>query len=161
MSATRNTDATNATANQEGQVGSHVPRSEQQTTHGHKPGVLTGNDAVPEHHVQAMPAGTAPSDRTFQPQNVTDVPGQAGDNHAAEQNEPGTTTAASATLGGSSSADVHTGLGHPGQGMSSAEARHDGGSHRGAKAGGLQGVGASGAGHADQQKSTGKRVDDV
>ena len=127
----------------------------------HKPGILTGNDKVPEHHVQTLPAGSAPADRTFEPQNNTDIPGQAGDNYAASQNEPGTTTSATSTLQGASSGDVHTGLGHPGQGMSSAEQRHDGGSHRDAKAGGLQGVGASGAGHADQQRSSGKRVDDV
>ena len=52
------------------------------------------------------------------------------------------TTNAADTLGGSSSGDVHTGLGHPGQGMSSSEQRHDGGKTHG---GGLQGVGAMGA----------------
>ena len=34
------------------------------------------------------------------------------------------------TLTGATSADVHGGLGHPGSGMSSAEVRHDGKSHR-------------------------------
>ncbi len=47
---------------------------------------------------------------------------------------------------GATSADVHTGIGHPGQGQSSSELRHDSKAHSGG--GGLQGVGASGAGSA-------------
>ena len=54
------------------------------------------------------------------------------------------TTAAQDTLPGSTSADVHTGLGHPGAGQSSAEMRHDGQKGRKNPGQGLQGVGASG-----------------
>lgn len=44
---------------------------------------------------------------------------------------------------GSTSRDVHTGLGHPGSGQTSSELRHDGQSHRKHGGGGLEGVGAS------------------
>ena len=68
------------------------------------------------------------------------MPGQSLDSAAAGNTEPGTTTSAQDTLVGATSADVHTGYGHPGQGQSSAELRD------GSKAaGGLQSVGASGA----------------
>ena len=54
-----------------------------------------------------------------------------------------TKTAASDTLGGATSGDVHKGMGHPGQGMTSSELRHDG-QHTGAKGKhGLVGVGSS------------------
>ncbi|KAF1343933.1 hypothetical protein BDV97DRAFT_373496 [Delphinella strobiligena] len=88
-------------------------------TSGHKPGVLVGNDAKPEFHVQTLPAGTAPPSKTFEPQNETERPPYAADPDA----KPPT---ASETLGGATSGDVHTGLGHPGQGQSSQELHHDG-----------------------------------
>jgi hypothetical protein len=49
---------------------------------------------------------------------------------------------ASDTLVGDTSADVHTGLGHPGQGMTSSELHHDGAHHRNRQGNGLEGVGA-------------------
>lgn len=76
-----------------------------------------------------MPPGTAPASRTFQP------------NAQSEVNTLTETTGAAETIPGSTSGDVHAGLGHPGAGMSSKEAHHDGGKTHG---GGLQGVGAGG-----------------
>ncbi|KAH7358718.1 hypothetical protein B0T11DRAFT_340963 [Plectosphaerella cucumerina] len=106
---------------------SRVPPSEPLTTKGHAPGVKVGNDAVPEFHAQTFPAGTAPAENTFQP-NVRpeDTPSQR------------TGAAASDTLIGATSADVHQGLGHPGSGQTSQEL-HDGSKRRA----GLEGVGAN------------------
>ena len=87
---------------------------------------MVGNDAVPEFQAKTLPPGSAPANRTFQPNNDADVPPPK-----EEQ------TAASDTIGGATSGDVHTGLGHPGSGMSSREERHDD------NRGGLQGVGAT------------------
>lgn len=72
------------------------------------------------------------------------MPGQA-DNSSVERDhgKESTKTTASSTLGGATSGDVHTGLGHPGQGQTSTELRHDG-KHTSTKTGGgLAGVGAS------------------
>ena len=57
-----------------------------------------------------------------------------------------TKTTASSTLGGATSGDVHTGFGHPGEGQTSNELRHDGQHTRknvGGHGGGLAGVGAT------------------
>jgi hypothetical protein len=59
-----------------------------------------------------LPAGTAPSDATYQPN--------------PDINNQKMYQSASSTLQGADSADVHTGLGHPGQGQTSSELRHDG-----------------------------------
>ena len=53
-----------------------------------------------------------------------------------------TMTSAESTLGGATSGDVHTGLGHPGQGQTSRELRHER-NNPGGHGGGLAGVGAS------------------
>lgn len=152
MSASRNADSTS----NQGEFKSKVPRDEPQTIHGvslknlvstiilipqHQPGVLVGNDAKPTFSAQTLPAGTAPADRTFEPNATSEVPSQA-DNPYAEE-----TTPASATLGGATSADVHTGLGHPGSGQTSTELRHEGqhtSKNVGGHGAGLAGVGASG-----------------
>ncbi|KAI9797351.1 MAG: hypothetical protein M1833_005531 [Piccolia ochrophora] len=156
MSASKNSDAV---AGQGGEFSSRVPRDEPETTKGHKPGVVTG---PPEYHAETLPAGTAPSNRTFEANTTSAVPGQA-DNPDASVNseEPETThTSAADTLGGSTSADVHTGFGHPGQGMSSSEEHHDGKAHREKARGGLAGVGASGASNSsvDPRVSAGQRA---
>ena len=52
-------------------------------------------------------------------------------------------TSAADTIGGATSAEVHTGLGHPGQ--TSSERRHDGQRHRKNPGQSLEGVGKSGA----------------
>ena len=69
-------------------------------------------DTVPEFSAQTLPAGSAPASSTYEPNPDLD-------NQKMYQK-------ASSTLGGATSADVHTGLGHPGQGQTSKELRHDG-----------------------------------
>ncbi|KAI9838046.1 MAG: hypothetical protein M1819_006200 [Sarea resinae] len=136
MSASRNAEAV---SNQPGQVGSHVPRDEPLTTKGHQAGRMVSEaDHAPEFHAQTLPAGSAPSDRTFEPNVASEVPGQA----LNPDQESSTVTDASSTLGGATSQDVHTGLGHPGQGQSSSEMHHDGQHGRAKHTQGLTGVGA-------------------
>ncbi|CCL99777.1 uncharacterized protein FIBRA_01799 [Fibroporia radiculosa] len=81
-----------------------------------------GPRAVPEPH----PRSPAPDSRTVIDPDPYATPTTAGD-----------------TLTGATSADVHSGLGHPGAGMSSAEYRHDGKPHRKRQA---QGVSTYGSG---------------
>lgn len=112
-----------------------------------------GNDAKPEFQAQTLPAGSAPADRTFQfvqfdseplhQQRLTyHRPNPDNESLPAQQSKSGS-DAAQDTLIGASSADVHTGLGHPGSGQSSKELRHDGQSGRKAPGAGLEGVGAT------------------
>jgi len=141
MSATRDENAVNAVSNQGGEFRSRIERDEPMTTKGHKPGVKASpNDNVPEFSAETLPAGSAPASRTFQPNPTGEVPPVA--NYSSDM-DPGSGTAnASDTLSGATSADVHTGLGHPGQGQTSTELRHDGEHHRKKQGGGLIGVGA-------------------
>ncbi|KAI9752750.1 MAG: hypothetical protein M4579_005506 [Chaenotheca gracillima] len=140
MSASRNAEAV---SNQPGQFGSHVERDEPLTTTGHQVGrKVAPQDTVPEFQAKTLPPGSAPSDRTFRPNTTSEVPSQAL-NSAAADNEPEAQTTASSTLGGASSGDVYQGLGHPGQGMTSSELRHEGEHHRKRQGQGLTGVGAS------------------
>lgn len=76
----------------------------------HQPGKLVGNDAAPEFSAQILPAGSAPASKTHQPN--------------PDLNNQKMYQSASSTITGATSADVHTGLGHPGQGQSSNELRH-------------------------------------
>lgn len=107
----------------------------------HKPGILRGNDNVPEYQAETLPPGTAPKENTFQPNPVSEVPPVA--NQMDDADISSEQASAADTVGGSTSADVHQGLGHPGQGQSSAEIRHDGQSKRNNPGASLQGVGAS------------------
>ena len=115
----------------------------------HHPGIKVGNDAAPEFSAKTLPPGSAPADRTFTPNATSEVPGQA-DNASVERDhgKESTKTTASSTLSGATSGDVHTGLGHPGQGQTSSELRHDG------RGGGLAGVGASGVASGNQMVDT-------
>lgn len=95
-------------------------------------------DSAPEFSARTLPAGTAPAKDTFTPNPQGDdaIPGQANNPDATSR------TAASDTIGGSTSADVHTGLGHPGSGQTSTELRH-GGEHTATKS---RGAGVEGLG---------------
>ncbi|KAL8801474.1 MAG: hypothetical protein Q9182_004441 [Xanthomendoza sp. 2 TL-2023] len=167
--AARNADSI---TNAQGEVHPSVPRDEPLTTSGvrktprtlpktlsslqsrkeqnltslqHKPGILVGNDAAPEFSAKTLPAGSAPSDRTFQPNTTSEVPGQAdNDNVLRAHGKESTHTTASSTLGGATSGDVHTGLGKPVQGQTSSD-----------RGGGLAGVGASGAASGNQMVDEG------
>lgn len=103
----------------------------------HAPGIKVGNDRYPEFNLEKHPPGTAPQENTFSPNAESTIPGQA-ENATAN---PSTVTKASDTITGSTSADVHQGLGHPGSGMTSQEEHSV---RRGQRAG-LEGVGASGS----------------
>ncbi|KAI1398377.1 hypothetical protein F4819DRAFT_35730 [Hypoxylon fuscum] len=115
----------------QGEFHASKPRAEPLTTHGHKPGVKVGNEAVPEFHMEQHAPGTAPREDTFQPRPEGEMPGANPD--------------PSDTLGGATSQSVHTGLGKPVQGQTSAELHGDlHGDHRGKKErSGLEGNGAS------------------
>ncbi|KAI9721202.1 MAG: hypothetical protein M1812_002363 [Candelaria pacifica] len=150
MSASRNAAANaNQPGQQTGQFGSHKPRDEPMTTHGHKPGVKASpNDDVPEFSAKTLPPGSAPADRSFKPNNISEIPtkGAVSDEEAdAGEDEMAQVGNASDSLGMTTSASVHTGLGKPVQGQSSQELRHDGQSGRKKQSAGLHGVGASGA----------------
>lgn len=91
-----------------------------------------GNDAVPEFSAQTLPAGSAPSDRTFQPPSVV----------AQTENpdlEEELRTSAEESLLGSTSKDVNRGIGQPISGQTDSETRGRGANDRS----GLEGVGAN------------------
>ncbi|KAF1837409.1 hypothetical protein BDW02DRAFT_586668 [Decorospora gaudefroyi] len=93
----------------QGEFAGHVKGSEPLMTGGHQPGKMVGNDAAPEFSAQTLPAGSAPSGKTFTPN--------------PDLNNQKMYHAASDTLQGATSADLHAGLGHPGQGQTSSELR--------------------------------------
>ncbi|OLN86529.1 hypothetical protein CCHL11_08519 [Colletotrichum chlorophyti] len=135
MSATRNIDAMN---NKQGEFHASVPRSEPLTTKGHAPGTKIGNDAHPAFHAQQYPPGTAPKENTFQPNATSETPGQA----LNPDIDPSTRTGAH-DFPGATSGDVHTGLGKPIQGQTSAELHGSNVGRRDKESAGLEGVGAS------------------
>lgn len=67
---------------------------------------------LPNFSAQTLPPESAPVDSTYQPN--------------PDINNQNLYQDASSTLNGADSADVHTGYGHPGQGQTSNELRHDG-----------------------------------
>ncbi|KAH7406862.1 hypothetical protein DE146DRAFT_778367 [Phaeosphaeria sp. MPI-PUGE-AT-0046c] len=99
-----------AVANQ-GEFRGKVAPSEPMMTSGHQPGKLVGNDAASEFSAETLPAGSAPTSKTYQPN--------------PDLNNQKMFQDASATLTGATSGDVHTGLGHPGQGQTSKELHHE------------------------------------
>ena len=127
----------------------------------HKPGVKASPaDHAPEFSAKTLPPGSAPADRTFQPNATSEVPGQA-DNDATlrSHGKESTYTTADSTLGGSTSAAVHTGLGHPGQGQTATEIRHEGKHKREREGAGLEGVGATGgSGMVDERVTPSQRA---
>ncbi|KAF2120244.1 hypothetical protein BDV96DRAFT_642089 [Lophiotrema nucula] len=144
MSASKNADA----VSNQGEFHASAPGSEPLTQKGHKPGVLASeSDRAPEFSAQTLPAGSAPADKTFQP--------------SPDLNNQKMYQDASSTLTGADSADVHTGLGHPGQGQTSSELRHDGqhtSKHQGLGQVGLQsGVMERGTVDARQPENAGQR----
>ncbi|KAI4866468.1 hypothetical protein F4820DRAFT_416668 [Hypoxylon rubiginosum] len=122
----------------QGEFHSRKPRAEPLTTTGHKPGVKVGNDAVPEYHMEKFEPGTAPREHTFQPRP------EEGETPAEYSNvETQRSTDPSDTLGGATSQSVHTGLGKPTQGQTSAELHGEHIGRRKKERAGLEGVGAS------------------
>ncbi|KAK3110964.1 hypothetical protein LTR53_014228 [Teratosphaeriaceae sp. CCFEE 6253] len=119
---------------------SGVQPREPMTTHGHQPGKLVGNEAKPEFAAATLPAGSAPSDATYQPNNPDSAPPvqQYHDVSATADDAP--QASAADTLGGATSSDVNTGLGHPGQGQSSKELRDGSNARSGGHDGQLSGA---------------------
>ncbi len=116
----------------------------------HKPGVMASErDKAPEFHAQAVPQGTAPPDRLFKPNTASEAPPTS--DSTGEGDAESTEVSASDTLGGATSKDVHTGLGKPMQGETSAELRHDGQHGRKKEKLGLAGTGASEVGQGGKQ----------
>ncbi|RVX68582.1 hypothetical protein B0A52_07009 [Exophiala mesophila] len=141
--AARNADSM---TNAQGEFKPTQPRDEPLTTHGHQPGQkVSPADHAPEFSAQTLPAGSAPSSKTFQPNTSSETPGQ-GNNPSVlrSHGKEDVSTSASSTLVGATSADVHTGLGHPGQGQTSNELRHDGAHTRTKQRSGPEGAGAPG-----------------
>jgi hypothetical protein len=139
------TNADSMTAKQ-GEFQPHKPRDQPMTTKGHQIGAkVSDKDDAPEFSAQTLPPGSAPQSRTFEPNTQSEIPSQADNaNVLRDHGKDSTQTTASSTLGGTDSRAVHTGLGHPGQGQTSAEIRHDAHRHRKHGGAGLEGVGASG-----------------
>ncbi|KAI1330004.1 hypothetical protein F5Y16DRAFT_364673 [Xylariaceae sp. FL0255] len=110
-----------------------VPPSEPLTRKGHAPGVLVGNERVPEFHAETHPPGTAPRESTFQPRPTGEIlPSAEGE----------ATTSAADTLTGSTSEELYKGMGKPLQGQENRELK---GAHlrkRKKEREGLAGVGA-------------------
>ncbi|KAJ9638242.1 hypothetical protein H2199_006929 [Coniosporium tulheliwenetii] len=139
-----------AVAHQEGGFHAKVGRTAPMETHGvtqtRRPSLREG--PRPRVPCKNPPPGSAPPENTFRPNPNDEVP-RAADYR--DDNDPeAEQTSASDTLGGATSADVHTGLGHPGQGQTSTELRHDGSHGRKKQGHGLVGVGASGVGNASK-----------
>ncbi|QIW96171.1 hypothetical protein AMS68_001689 [Peltaster fructicola] len=114
-----------------GEFSAKIAPQEPLQTSGHQPGKLVGNDAVPEFHVQTLPAGTAPPEHTFKPNNAQETP-------VDPENAQGVASA-SDTIVGATSGDVHKGLGHPGSGQTSAELK----GHNVDKKGGIEARGGT------------------
>jgi hypothetical protein len=143
--ASTNADSMNP---KQGEFMPHKPRDQPMTTTGHQPGrIVSERDQTSEFSAHTLPAGSAPASRTFEPNPQSATPSQADNTDVlGGQDKESTFTPASATLGGADSRDLHQGLGHPGQGQTSTEIRHDGEHHRkrDGDGAGLQGVGSSG-----------------
>ncbi|OQU95379.1 hypothetical protein CLAIMM_01598 isoform 2 [Cladophialophora immunda] len=132
--------------NAQGEFMPHKPRDEPMEKHGHQVGQkVSPADNAPEFSAKTLPPGTAPANATFQPNPTGEVPGQAfNENVDRTHGEEGVRTDPLSTLPGATSADVHQGLGHPGQGQTSTELRHEG-HHTASKAtSGPEGAGATG-----------------
>ncbi|KAE8151721.1 hypothetical protein BDV25DRAFT_128527 [Aspergillus avenaceus] len=111
------------------------------TDKGHQPGrKVAPQDYAPEFHAETYPPGTAPASNSYTPNTQSEVGGQAlNPNVERTHGKESTKTSAGDTLMGATSQDVHTGLGHPGAGQTSAELHHDGQSHRKNPGSGLEG----------------------
>ncbi|KAL4806715.1 hypothetical protein BDV18DRAFT_138103 [Aspergillus unguis] len=99
------------------------------------------NDYAPDFHLETHPPGTAPASSSYHP-NPIDHPGEQAMNPNVERShgKERTSTRAGDTLTGATSKDVHQRAGHPGQGQSSAELRHDGQHHNKNPGHGIEGA---------------------
>ncbi|KAI1189191.1 hypothetical protein F5B17DRAFT_392296 [Nemania serpens] len=125
MSASRNPNSL------QGEFHSRVPPSEPLEKKGHKPGVLVGNDRIPEFHAETYPPGTAPRENTFQPHPEGEIPAQCW----------GTAPNAGETMTGATSQDLDRGMGQPIQGQLPREIKKPHGKHNKKEHSGVAGRG--------------------
>lgn len=136
MASSHNTESLASTNNE---FRSRVPPAEPLTRKGHAPGVKVGNEAVPEFHAETYEPGTAPREDTYQPNPIYETPGQNSNSSSETYTDP------ASTLMGSTSADVHQGLGKPLQGQEGTELHGGHGRKAKSERTGLEGL-APGAG---------------
>ncbi|KAF2213130.1 hypothetical protein CERZMDRAFT_96798 [Cercospora zeae-maydis SCOH1-5] len=128
--------AENRAEGAKGQFSAAVPQPEPTISDKHQPGkIIPGsNDAVPEFSAEVLPAGSAPTEHTYEPQTEGEAPPLQ--NYYKDGVGEGQTAKASDTIMGATSGDVHQGLGKPVEGQSSKELRD--GTHT---SGGVEAVG--------------------
>lgn len=124
----------------------------------HQPGQLVGNDAAPEFHVKTLPPGSAPASKTFQPNPIDETPGQADNELAGRMHGKESTQTGALDMPGATSADVHQGYGHPGQGQTSQELRHEGAHGRKKDPPGLDGRDLGGSGLVGEESTEARRL---
>jgi hypothetical protein len=153
--AARNADSMTT---EQGEFKPHKPRAEPMTTKGHQAGhIVSDKDNAPEFTTKTLRPGSAPEDRTFNPNPQSKIPTQADDTGDGQESAY---TSASATLGGIDSGDAYAGLGRPVEGQTSTEMHHEGKPHRKAERAGLEGVGSSGDGGMNDPKYNPRDAED-
>ena len=122
--------------------------------------LVSEKDKAPEFSAQTLPAGTAPPESTFKPNPVSETPGQAdNEDTLGSDDKESTYTSALDTLGGATSGDVHTGLGHPGSGQTSTELRNEGQHTSKRDRTGLDGMTSGGSGLRDDGSHTSRALE--
>jgi len=124
----------------QGEFRSRVPPSKPMTTKGHQPGQKVGNDAAPEFHAQTFPPGTAPKEHSFQPNPLSEIPGQAMNDNMIPEYRTG-----ALDMPGATSKEIYneSAQSRPPQGQSARELRGAHAGKRKKERSGLEGVGAS------------------
>lgn len=112
---------------------------------------MVGNDAVPTFEAEVLPAGSAPPESTFKPNPINETPGQANNPDTLRGHGKESTYTAADSFPGATSADVHTGLGHPGQGQVASDSKQHSGSV------GIRGTQASGINPVSERSNPGQR----
>lgn len=111
---------------------------------------------MPEFSAKTLPPGTAPKESTFKPNPINEVPGQANNPDVDGSDAPGSTGALD--MPGATSADVHTGYGHPGQGQTTSELRNEGQHHNKRQGLGNVGQAEGGSGLHGDESAEAKRL---
>lgn len=113
----------------QGEFHSSIPPAEPMHHHGHNMKTKVGNEAHPESHVEVLPPGTAPQDRSFRPNTTNMVPGRDEASNLDEISGSG-----GDILPGATSKDVENDWNRPTQGQTSREL-HGSGAAKGQKEG--------------------------
>ncbi|KGO74595.1 hypothetical protein PITC_002400 [Penicillium italicum] len=138
--------ANNAANFKQGAYNPSAPRGDPMTSKGLQLGRKVNEaDQHSEYHAQPYPSGAAPASKSYVPNPVSSIPGQANNPNvsAGQENEVATYTPGENTLLGATSGDVNRGFGTPMQGQTHNEARHNGAHGRKKQTAGLEGVGSS------------------